>query len=927
MPPKRRSAAPSAQLSKAAEDKHTNRVGVPGTPGRIPQLSLERHKDKEPPFVSLCQELRVTDEVCNLAWKIWETMVASVDIVLDTSRKHWGACIFVAATDLDAMTFTITEVQKTVGLNVVEFFNLLKKMDINMDTISVKVNTAVSRLEKKYEVLLALFQRFERTCGKIYIAVSDNAGNAGPDAKQIMRSCWTLFLLAKGNVLQMEDDLVISFQLLLCVLEYFIKRSPPTVLQEPFKIAANGVHSTTPTRTSRRGLGRGARAAPKPADTDLRVMEALCKENECTVDEVKNVYFTSFVAFLDSVGLAGSQEIPESEDLSKQYEELYFKSKDFDARLFLDHDETLQPVKTDVSQLERTPRKNPLEEEVLPIPPQTPVRAAMNCIQQLKVILNSASDWPSENLVKYFSNCTVNPSEEITERVVNMRELFIDRFARAVGQQCIEIGSQRFVLGVRLYYRVMESMLRSEEERLSIQNFSKLLSNADFHTSLLACALEVVMATYDWSTFKSSSSSSETDLSFPWILDVFKLKAFDFYKVIESFIKAEPSLTREMIKHLERCEHLIMESIAWRSDSPLFELLRQSREQEGAVEQAEPPGMLNQLLQHDHTAADLYLSPVRSPWKKSQSVASSASQGADAQTGPSSQSQTSSHKHLKSTSLSLFYKKVYRLAYLRLNMLFSHLLKDHPELEHIIWTLFQHTLQHEHELLKDRHLDQIMMSAMYAICKVKNIDLRFKTIVTAYKELPNTHQETFKHVLIREGQYDSIIAFYNQVFMQKLKTNILQYASPRPPTLSPIPHIPCSPYKFSNSPLRVPGSNNVYVSPLKSARMSPSVMTPRSRILVSIGESFGTSEKFQRINQMVSSSDWSLKRGLESNSAPKPLKRLRFDTDGQDEADGSKSAGESKFQQKLAEMTSTRTRMQEQKLKDAAVDSLKEEKH
>lgn len=39
--------------------------------------------------------------------------------------------------------------------------------------------------------------------------------------------------------------------------------------------------------------------------------------------------------------------------------------------------------------------------------------------------------------------------------------------------------------------------------------------------------------------------------------------------------------------------------------------------------------------------------------------------------------------------------------------------------------------------------------------------------------------QTFKHVLITEGHYDSIISFYNQVFMQKLKTNILQYASNR----------------------------------------------------------------------------------------------------------------------------------------------------
>ncbi|MFT7796078.1 retinoblastoma-associated protein [Arapaima gigas] len=102
----------------------------------------------------------------------------------------------------------------------------------------------------------------------------------------------------------------------------------------------------------------------------------------------------------------------------------------------------------------------------------------------------------------------------------------------------------------------------------------------------------------------------------------------------------------------------------------------------------------------------------------------------------------------------------------------------------------------------------------------------------------------------------------------------------------------------------------------------PSIVT---RILVSIGESFGSSDKFQKINEMVSSSDWSLKRSFDQGSTPKPLKRLRFDTDGQDEADGSKSTGESKLIQKLAEMNSTRTLMQEQKLKDVVLSGKKEQ--
>lgn len=43
------------------------------------------------------------------------------------------------------------------------------------------------------------------------------------------------------------------------------------------------------------------------------------------------------------------------ETLSKSYDELYHKSKDFDARLFLVDDETLSPVKAEVYVLHKNP--------------------------------------------------------------------------------------------------------------------------------------------------------------------------------------------------------------------------------------------------------------------------------------------------------------------------------------------------------------------------------------------------------------------------------------------------------------------------------------------------------------------------------------------------------------------------------------------
>nr|XP_046267809.1 retinoblastoma-associated protein [Scatophagus argus]XP_046267810.1 retinoblastoma-associated protein [Scatophagus argus] len=903
MPPKKRNSGTtqSKELKPSAESASPEKK-------ESPELSVKKHRDKDAEFVTLCKSLHVTDLVCDRAWTLWKIVQDSMEEVADSQKRLWGACLFVSATDIDVTCFTLTQVLKAVSLNVKQFLALVRTLDVNLDTISTKVNSALTRLEKKYDVMLALYQRFEKTCKKIFALVSDGK------EKETIRSCWTLFLLAKGRALQMEDDLVISFQLLLCTLELCIKRCPPDLLQPLYKSAISKVQSP-PTRTSRRNQSKAKSRPPEP-EVDLQLLKTLCKENDCNVEEVKNVYQTSFSAFLDLLDVSRAPDFPQENDLNQQYEEHYLKSGDLDGRLFFDGDETVLVPEVEISQVERTPKKNLSDEDAVLIPPQTPIRAAMTSIQQLRGDLTSSGDQPSTNLATYFKNCTVDPTQDVLKRLETLGQAFSQRFGQAVGPHHVVLGRQRFNLGVKLYYKVMEAMLKSEEKRLSVQNFSKLLNDSTFHTSLLACALEVVMATYGESSFKTGGynhggggDTPETNMCFPWILDVVGLAAFDFYKVIESFIKVDPTLSKDIVKHLESCENLIMERIAWRTGSPLFELLKQEHEG-GAAEQVETPASFSQPLQHNHTAADLYLSPMR-PGHRVLSPESPATLSSQSSSQPPTQPATQTPRLPKSNSLSLFYKKLYRLAYTRLKVLCSYLLSSHPELEPIIWTLFQHTLQHEHELMRDRHLDQLMMSAMYAICKVKSVDLRFKTIVTAYKNMPNTNQETFKHVLITEGHYDSIIVFYNQVFMQKLKTNILQYASTRPPTLSPIPQIPRSPYKFPNSPLRVPGSNNVYISPLKSPRMSPGIMTPRSRMLVSIGESFGLSNRFQKINQMVNSSDRSFKRTLDLGPTPKPLKRLRFDVDGQDEADGSKSGQDSTLIQKLAEMSSTWSRMKE----------------
>lgn len=114
----------------------------------------------------------------------------------------------------------------------------------------------------------------------------------------------------------MEDDLVISFQLLLCTLEFCIKRCPPELLQPlysksqdplfapvldlPLYVSrrlTNGWCSfycsesavskvqSPPARTARRSQSKAKSRPPEP-EMDLQLLKTLCQENDCNSEEV-----------------------------------------------------------------------------------------------------------------------------------------------------------------------------------------------------------------------------------------------------------------------------------------------------------------------------------------------------------------------------------------------------------------------------------------------------------------------------------------------------------------------------------------------------------------------------------------------------------------------------------------------------------------
>jgi hypothetical protein len=82
-------------------------------------------------------------------------------------------------------------------------------------------------------------------------------------------------------------------------------------------------------------------------------------------------------------------------------------------------------------------------------------------------------------------------------------------------------------------------------------------------------------------------------------------------------------------------------------------------------------------------------------------------------------------KPTKTGSLCIFFRKVYHVAHLRLDFL-CHTLEIAEDVKRKIWTAFEYTIRQQTDLMKDRHLDQLLMCSLYIVCKVRKTYFNFE---------------------------------------------------------------------------------------------------------------------------------------------------------------------------------------------------------
>lgn len=822
---------------------------------------------------NLCCTLKIPSNISNLATDFWRKLRLDNPEDFQGKGVTWYICLlYIASIDtrlpygvmdpqaqcgaLEYPSVTVTQLLRAADISIIEFFRKLTEITRHSHVSDAVLHHQMS-LQRKYLITFPLFHKFKIMFDEIFLrevhpfAEESDIGGVDVDVdsyRDRKTLCWALFVYIKGTTLSGAPELLQSFHLLLCCVLHVMSVTPLFQLKPPY----GGVKLDS-------------------TEEENGLVAALCDNYHVCPEEVKSLQASHVTPVIDSI--EQQHGIVTVDVVVKLCQLQYRQLGDIDEMLFLDEDAQLMTTAPGTEGTETTSHGNHSNSSANQTH-VTPVRAAVTSVRQLKTLLSAMSTEPSPDLRQHFTGCVLDPSRAVEQRVSELGDTFVTRWTQTQGDASQHMARQRWQLAVRLYYLVLEKLLTQEKSWVPQQDLSRLLLNAVFHKCLLVCAVEIVMATYrtPWvSLLPEENYTSSEDCEgvvFPWILTVFDVTPFDVIKVLESFVTAEPSFSKDIVKHLQHIENRILDSLAWKAGSPLFDQLIRC---EVSLLPITPPS------ERGHGETYVCPSPVR--FRSGVSLLHGMSPSTTPDTSP-----VSPRHRARSTSLNMFFNKVCRLAHHRMLALCG-LLAIPKDVQVRVWTCLECCITRKAELLKDRHLDQIVMCSIYAVCKVAYKEVKFKTIVAMYRTLLHAGHHVhrvYKQVLVMPGEFDTIISFYNRVFMPALKSHILQCSTLKP-GLSP--HAATSGLLNASPIYELPGRKNFYISPMKESPFqvpqSPSQLTPNSaKLYCTVGDRIGSAEKFRQINQFIRLSSPGVSRtrgGTGGVTHPRSQKRLQFE--------------------------------------------------
>ncbi|CAH2042268.1 unnamed protein product, partial [Iphiclides podalirius] len=762
---------------------------------------------------------------------------------LDGEIQHWMACaLYVACRTsitptvqtgkvVEGNCVSLTRLLRLCNISLIQFFNKIKNW-MEMALMSTDFKDRITRLEHKFAVSTVLFRKFQPIFQEIFSGLTNEPLKCNTKSKkQKLQPCttnalfeftWCLYVCVKGEFHNSADDLVDMYHVLLSCLDFvfanaFMSRRidlinpafkglPPDWLKDDFELP---------------------KKAPCIISVLCEIKEGLAVEaatmKEYSWRPVIKSFFDKGILKGNCDQLAGLLDIGNFDvnlkSLNNLYETYVLSVGEFDERIFLgEHaNEQIGTKKVSGDEISQVIASFGPSGRACPDTPLTgrcylagreeltPVSEATNSLARLATYLRNTKPYPSTPLMRLFAECGVS-EETINTNVIKPCNGWTEQFSKSL-QEC-----------------------KCSNETITFRCNMILLSQETYQLTVFACCTEVVLHAY-----------GVNSLRFPRVLQIYGLSAFHFYKIIELVVQAlVDKLSRDVIKHLNAVEEEVLESLVWTSESPLWDQLSKTPVPASTeVYVQESP-----LFRRNIAVIDRYLAPIADQAKKqlfkdnikpgqsllvqTNSVALKQAPSPSSPPHNTSNGETTPNSTPKKThnSLILFFRKFYSLAVVRMIDLCTRLRLTDEELKRKIWTCLEYSVMHQTQLMKDRHLDQILMCAVYVICKVSNstnnqVERTFADIMKCYRQRPLADNHVYRSVLIKQSTGDNspergdLINFYNKVYVQCMQNFALRFTGKHKDecSLSPLP-AGRGDAAYSPAGQRVSDRHQLYVKPL-----------------------------------------------------------------------------------------------------------------
>ncbi|KAI4323576.1 hypothetical protein L6164_023171 [Bauhinia variegata] len=776
-------------------------------------------------------------------------------------------------TDNNRLTFC--QMLRAAKLNISDFFKELHQfVDKAGSIISNSYGTDWENRLKAKELqaniyhLRILSSKYKRAFGDLFLTTDANVEkqSAVPRATDYVSEChrfgWLLFLALRVHAFSRFKDLVTCTTGLVSILAILIIHVP--VQFRNFNIN----DSSRFVKRSNRGVDLIASLCQiyeTPEDELRKTIEKTnqlisdilkkkpCLASECETENLRNIDRDGLIYFRDLMEETCLQS--NLDILEKDYDNALHDKGELDERLFINEDDSLlvsgsssggsmsingvkrkfdslaSPTKTITSPL--SPHRSPVSHangimaSANSKMAATPISTAMTTAKWLRTVISPLPSKPSQELERFFTSC----DRDVTGDVVRRAQIILQAIfpSSPLGERCATVSlqtanlmdnvwaEQRRLEALKLYYRVLEAMCRAEAQKHAT-NLTSLLTNERFHRCMLACSAELVLATHKTVT-----------MLFPAVLERTGITAFDLSKVIESFIRHEDSLPRELRRHLNSLEERLLESMVWEKGSSMYNSLTVARPALSAEINrlgllAEPMPSLDAIAMHINFSCgglppvpslqklenspskngdtrspkrpcteyrnvlaerNSFTSPVKDRLLPFSNVKSKLPppplQSAFA--SPTRPNPGGGGETCAETGINIFFGKIVKLAAVRVSGMVERLQLS-QQIRENVYCLFQQILNQRTSLFFNRHIDQIILCCFYGVAKISQLSLTFREIIYNYRKQPQCKPQVFRSVFVdwssarRNGrtglEHVDIITFYNEIFIPSVKPLLVE---------------------------------------------------------------------------------------------------------------------------------------------------------